>query len=327
MPTSGMVAGMNSDPHIQLTDFHGILTRSVRMTALFTLIERVAATNTSVLIRGETGTGKELVARAIHDLGPRASGPFRAINCATLSPELLASELFGHTKGAFTGAIRDRPGLFELANGGTIFLDEVAEIDPGIQAQLLRVIQEQVFVPVGGTDAKKTDVRMISATHQSLRDAVAAKRFRADLMYRIRVAPLFLPPLADRDGDVEALTWHFIRTFNQVSRRQIHVVDPEALDAILTYSWPGNVRELRNVVECAFALGEGDTLLFEDLTPEIRGVEPPDRSASSLTLEEMERDQLVEALRRSGGRKGDAAEALGMSRTTLWRKLREHGLA
>ena len=303
-----------------------MLTTAPQMNKLFTLIERVAQTDTSVLIRGETGTGKELVARAIHRLSPRSGGQFRAINCATLTPELLASELFGHVKGAFTGAIRDRRGLFELANKGTIFLDEVAEIDPGIQARLLRVIQEQVFVPVGATEPRTTDVRMISATHQSLRDAVVAKRFRADLMYRIRVAPLFLPPLIQREGDLQALMWHFIDEFNAVSRRRIARVHADALDAILTYDWPGNVRELRNVIECAFALGEGDLLSLDDLTPEIRGLEPPDRSARPQSLAQIEREQLLEALRRTGGRRQDAADLLDMSRTTLWRKLREHDL-
>ncbi len=311
----------------ELTDFHGLLTGAPQMEALFVLIERVAQTDTSVLIRGETGTGKELVARAIHRLGPRAEQPFRAINCATLTPELLASELFGHIKGAFTGAVRDRRGLFELADGGTIFLDEVAEIDLEIQARLLRVIQEQVFVPLGATEPRRTDVRMISATHQSLRDAVAERRFRADLMYRIRVAPLFLPPLVDRDGDLEALIWHFIEDFNKTGRRSISAIAPDALRAILDYSWPGNVRELRNVVECAFALGEGPTLSFDDLAPELRGIEPRDRMARPVSLEQLERDTLIDALRRTRGRRGEAAELLGMSRTTLWRKLREHDLA
>lgn len=309
----------------ELIDFHGMLTCAPQMQRLFTLIERVAQTDTSVLIRGETGTGKELVAHAIHSLSPR-TGEFRAINCATLTPELLASELFGHVKGAFTGAIRNRRGLFELANKGTIFLDEVAEIDPSIQARLLRVIQEQVFVPVGATDARTTDVRVISATHQSLRDAVEAKRFRADLMYRIRVAPLFLPPLVERTGDLEALTWHFIESFNEHSRRQIATIDDDAMEAILAYNWPGNVRELRNVIEAAFALGEGSRLMLDDLTPELRGLEPPDRSVKPRSLADVEREQILEALRRSGGKRQEAAELLGMSRTTLWRKLREHGL-
>ena len=311
----------------ELASFHGMLTRAPQMTALFTLIRRVAKTETSVLIRGETGTGKELVARAIHELSPRASKPFRAINCATLTPELLASEMFGHVKGAFTGAIRDRKGLFELADGGTVFLDEIAEIDLEIQARLLRVIQEREFIPLGATEPRTTNVRLVSATHQSLRDAVAAKRFRADLMYRVRVAPLFLPPLVHRTGDLEALTWHFITEFNDgPGDRRITSVADEAMDAILSYEWPGNVRELRNVIEGAFALGEGTTLGVDDLTPELRGREPGDRLSEPQTLPQLERELILNALRESGGRRQQAAELLGMSRTTLWRKLREHQL-
>ena len=296
------------------------------MREFFRLVERVARTDSSVLIRGETGTGKELIARAMHDLSPRGDAPFQAVNCATLTPELLASELFGHVKGAFTGAISNRRGLFLLADGGTIFLDEIAEIPLDIQARLLRVLQERTFVPLGGTTPVQVNVRVLSATHQALRELVEAGRFREDLMYRIRVVPLYLPRLAERDGDIEALAWHFIHDFNKYGGRLVTGIADDAFQALVHYSWPGNVRELRNVIENAFAVGEGDTLLAEELTPELRGERPRSpHSGERVNLEEAldERNQIMRALAAAGGRKGDAAELLGYSRSTLWRKMRE----
>ena len=312
-------------PDIELTNFHGLLTASPQMRAFFELVRRVARTEATVLVRGRTGTGKELVARAIHEESPRTGGPFKAINCATLTPELLASELFGHVRGAFTGAVRDRSGLFALADGGTIFLDEVAEISPGIQARLLRVLQERTFVPVGGTDPVQVDVRIISATNKALRNEVVERRFREDLMYRLRVVPLFLPPLVDRDGDIEALTWHFIAGFNDQGHRHIERIDQRAAELLLAYDWPGNIRELRNAVEFAFAVGLGETLVVSDLPPELRG-EGPIMDAKAHTAIDDERGRIRAALRRFGGRKGEAATYLGMSRSTLWRKMREHKL-
>ena len=313
----------------ELTEFHSILTTAPEMLELFEQIRRVAMCEASVLVRGETGTGKELVARAVHDLSDRRDGPFRAVNCATFTPELLASELFGHVRGAFTGATRDRKGLFKLADGGTLFLDEVAEIPFDIQARLLRVVQEQQFVPLGGTEPVEVNVRLVSATHKALRREVAAQRFRADLMYRLRVVPLFLPRLADRRGDVRALSEHFIAKFNRRSkRRRIHHISDTAMSLMLAYDWPGNVRELLNVIEYAFVMGIGDTLLPEDLTPELRGEGPPGESEPEghTTTATLERRRIIRALEEAAGRKGKAAEALGMSRSTLWRKLREHGL-
>jgi transcriptional regulator with PAS, ATPase and Fis domain len=293
------------------------------MLEFFQLVERAARTDSAVLIRGESGTGKELVARALHGKSNRASGPFRALNCATLTPELLASELFGHVRGAFTGAVRDRQGLFAAADGGTIFLDEVAEMPLGLQAQLLRVVESKSFVPVGGTDPITVDVRVLSATNVALRLAVEDRRFREDLMYRIRVVPLFLPRLAERDGDVEALLWHFIEAGNQRGMRTIDGIDSQVLEALLDYSWPGNVRELQNVIDYAFAIGEGGTFTIDELTPELRGEPPPD---STRRATGGERHRIEQALAQAGGRKGKAAELLGMSRSTLWRKLREYRL-
>jgi len=302
--------------------FHGMITSAPEMRRLFEQVRRVSRSNSTVLIRGETGTGKELVAQALHELGGRSERPFRAINCAVLTPELLASELFGHVRGAFTGATRDRRGLFSLADGGTVFLDEVAEIGLGVQARLLRVLQERTFIPLGGTDPISVDVRLISATHRALREEVEQKRFREDLMYRVRVVPLFLPPLRERRGDVELLTWRFIDAFNENGGRQIEAMDAEVMEALIAYRWPGNVRELRNAIEHAFALGEGRLLTLDELPPELRGEEPVETS----DLRALERREILAALQKSGSKKGAAAELLQISRSTLWRKMREHGL-
>jgi transcriptional regulator with PAS, ATPase and Fis domain len=304
-----------------------MVTEAPQMLELFELLRRVARTDASVLIRGETGTGKELVARALHEMGSRAGKPFRALNCATLTPELLASELFGHVKGAFTGAIRDRKGLFALADQGTIFLDEVAELPLELQARLLRVLQEQSFVPVGGTQPVHVNVRLLAATHRSLREAVAQRSFRADLMYRIRVVPLFLPPLRERVGDVDALTWTFVTQQNEHGFRRIERIEGATLEALRAYSWPGNVRELQNVVAYAFAVGEGEVWTHDELPPELRGEPPAANTGAPKTARDLERERLLDALRVANGNRGEAAEHLEISRTTLWRKLREHGIA
>ena len=311
-------------PHLKLRPFHGIYTAAAEMEALFTKLRRIARAHCTVLVGGETGTGKELVARAIHAESPRRRAPFQAVNCATFSPTLLESELFGHVHGAFTGAVRDRQGLFALANQGTLFLDEVAEIPLDLQGKLLRVMQEKTFVPVGGTRPVTVDVRVISATNKPLRREVVEGRFRDDLSYRLRVVPLNLPPLRRRDGDVEALFWQFVSELNHQGMRRIDGVTRTAMDAILAYPWPGNVRELRSAVEYAFVVGEGPTLDVEDLSPELRGEPTPGMPVGSLA--EMERGRILAALARHQGRKAAAAADLGISRTTLWRKLYAHRL-
>ncbi|MDH5546261.1 MAG: sigma 54-interacting transcriptional regulator [Gammaproteobacteria bacterium] len=311
-------------PDIKITVFQNIVTVAPCMLDFFKLIERVARTDTSVLIRGETGTGKELAARAVHNISPRTKGPWQAVNCATLGSDLLASELFGHVKGAFTGAITDKKGLFELANHGTLFLDEIGEMSIDVQARLLRVLQERVFTPVGATQTRSTDVRVISATHRALREEVEKGRFREDLMYRLRVVKLFLPPLRERKGDVEALTWQFIEEFNKQGFRFVTGIAQPAYEAMIAYQWPGNIRELRNALEGAFAIGVGETLLLEDLPPELRGENEITRERGGGGMSERQQIQL--ALRDANGRKGKAAELLGMSRATLWRKMREHQL-
>ncbi len=318
---------MAKRPDRAATNFHGLLTVAPEMEAFFELLHRVAKSDAYVLVRGETGTGKELVARTIHNLSRRSGGPFLAVNCATFTPELLASELFGHVRGAFTGAVRDRHGLFALANGGTLFLDEIAEMPLDLQARLLRVLEERAFVPVGGSERTAVDVRILAATHRSLRREVHGRRFREDLMYRVRVVPLFVPRLIDRTGDVEALTWHFIDQLNERETRQVDSIAPAAMGALLGHEWPGNVRELRNVIEYAFIVGDGPSIELADLTPELRGEAPPGaEDEDALDLKEIERRSILSALEKTGGRKAEAAELLQMSRTTLWRKLKEHRL-
>ncbi len=303
-------------------DFHGLVTGDEGMLQAFQILRNVAETDATVLVRGESGTGKELAARALHQESHRAGAPFLAVNCAALAPTLLESELFGHVKGAFTGAVADRKGVFEQADGGTLLLDEVAELPLDLQAKLLRVLQERSFVPVGGTDPVQVDLRIVGATHQSLRQAVAEGRFRQDLLYRLRVVPIFLPPLRDRRGDVDLLLWTFVEQANERGPRRIRRVAPEAMRVLLDHPWPGNVRELANVVQYAFAVGRGPELGLGDLPPEFR--EPAEVPAPPVPTDEAER--LRSALRQSGGHVGRAAEILGMSRPTFWRKRKKLGV-
>lgn len=317
--------------------FHGMWTQDTRMKQVFRVMERVAADDMTVLIRGETGSGKELVAHAIHQLSQRKSGPFRAINCAALPSNLLESELFGHTRGAFTGAVRDVQGHVQLANKGTLFLDEVAELPLELQAKLLRVIETRTVIPVGGRDPIPVDVRVISATHRALRKEVEAGRFRADLMYRLRVIPIFLPPLRERPGDIRLLAEKLVSEMNGKSRRTVQQIAPSAIELMERYAFLGNVRELRNVISYAFAIGDGPILLPSDLPPELlesdAGLEdeaagvtqhtPPRAAALELSPEAA---RIKRALDRAAGNRERAAKILGFSRITLWRRMRELGI-
>jgi transcriptional regulator with PAS, ATPase and Fis domain len=305
---------------LRLRNFHGIYSVAPVMQALFVTIARVARAQCTVLVGGETGTGKELLARAVHAESPRRKASFQAVNCATFSPTLLESELFGHVRGAFTGAVRDRSGLFSLAHNGTLFLDEVAEIPLDLQGKLLRVLQEKTFVPVGATRPVTVDVRVISATNKLLRREVGGGRFREDLHYRLQVVPLNLPALRDRPGDVEALFWHFVGEMNGEGLRHIEAVTRTAMDAIRSYAWPGNVRELRSAVEYAFVVGEGPLFDVADLTPDVRG----EGLSGTASLADAERERMLAALTRHNGRRGAAAAELGISRSTLWRRLYAH---
>ncbi|MBO6938454.1 MAG: sigma 54-interacting transcriptional regulator [Deltaproteobacteria bacterium] len=319
-------------PDGRATESFGIVTRDARMKQLLRDVRKVAASQSSVLVRGESGTGKELIARAIHDGSSRADGPFRAINCAALPATLLESELFGHSKGSFTGATRDAPGHFRLADGGTLFLDEVAELPPEVQAKLLRVLQERAVLPIGGTAPISVDVRIVSATHRALRKEVEAGRFRADLLYRLRVIPLYLPALRERPQDIELLARHFLE--QHPSAKHVDHIAPGALEALVAYDWPGNVRELQNAIEYATVMGSGRVLTAADLPPEIRGEQPGTRSVTvpDSTSEDTASDlspegrRLVNALERNGGHMGRAAASLGISRTTLWRRLKRLGI-
>jgi transcriptional regulator with PAS, ATPase and Fis domain len=312
--------------------FHGMWSQSPKMKVVFRIIERVAADDASVLLRGETGTGKELAARALHALSARASGPFQAINCAALPATLLESELFGHVRGAFTGAVSDTKGHFQLADGGTLFLDEVGEMPPELQAKLLRVLETRSVLPVGGRKPIAVDVRIVSATHRALRREVEAGRFRADLMYRLRVIPIFLPALRERREDIALLCEKFIEGNNPIARRRIERVAPSVLSLLERQDWIGNVRELRNVLAYAYAIGDGPILQPSDLPPELldptlAGGEVGARDTPGDAELSAEGRRLLDALQRTGGNKTQAANLLGMSRVTLWRRLQELDIA
>lgn len=314
--------------HHGVTESHGILTASESIRALLRKMEKVAPSNASILVRGETGAGKELVARALHQMSPRRTKAFAAINCAALPAQLLESELFGHVRGAFTGAIRESLGHFRTADGGTLFLDEVAELPLEVQAKLLRVTQEGSVLPVGATTPVPVDVRLISATHRSLRQAVAEGKFRADLMFRLRVIPLFLPPLRQRPEDIEPLVNKFIGALNASStERNVERVSERTLSTLRRHSWPGNVRELQNVLHYAFLLGEGPVLSEGELPDEIRSPDrddgPPPSHFSGLPPEAR---RIARALERAAGSRAQAAQILGISRSTLWRKMKHFSL-
>jgi DNA-binding NtrC family response regulator len=312
--------------------FHRLLSRDPRMLHVFEMIRNVGETEATVLVRGESGTGKELVAAALHAESRRSKGPFVAVNCAAFPAGTLESELFGHKRGAFTGAVADHDGIFIQAEGGTLFLDEVAELPLDVQAKLLRVLQERVVTPVGGTRPLKVDVRVVAATHRALRQEVKAGRFREDLLYRLRVVPLFLPPLRERPLDIELLLWQFIREHNAAGPRRIASVAGDALRALLAWPWPGNIRELWNVVEYAAAVSREPELSLADLPPELQEEEedalasPVGRRESGAAADADEEELIRAALAEAGGDLNAAAAKLGMSRTTFWRKRRRLGI-
>ena len=304
--------------------FHGLVSSDPAMQEIFKLVLRVAETDVNVLVRGESGTGKELIARAIHDESPRKNKSFMALNCASLNANLLESELFGHVKGAFTDAYRNHIGLVSRAEGGTLFLDEVAEIPLDIQAKLLRVIQEREYSPVGTNDIIKADIRILAATHQSLRKLVLEGKFREDLMYRLRVVPLFLPPLRERKNDIPLLLNHFIKDFDKKGMKNISSFHPDTMRLLLNYHWPGNVRELINVIEYANAVSRTSIVTINDLPPEfLESKNTIDFKSDDLSINS-EKKKIKDALIESDGDLGLAAKLLGMSRTTLWRKRKKY---
>ncbi|HVY62467.1 MAG TPA: sigma-54 dependent transcriptional regulator [Planctomycetota bacterium] len=304
-------------------DVTSIVGRSRPMLEVYKLIALVSPTPKTVLIVGETGAGKELVARAIHRNSPRAGKPFLAVNCAALPEHLLESELFGHVRGAFTGAIADKRGLFEEASGGTLFLDEIGDMSVPLQSKLLRVLQDMEVRRVGGNVGVKVDVRVIAATNRPLRQLVAEKRFREDLYYRLNVVTIEVPPLRERPSDLPLLVDHFLAKHARAVDRPVPSIAPEALEALRRYPFPGNVRELEHVLESAVTLAKRPVILLEDLAEDIR-THAPERMP---TLEEVEKEHIMKVLRQTGGNRQEAAQVLGIDRTTLWRKLKQYGIS
>ena len=309
----------------------GLVGRSPAMLDLYEKVRRVAPTETTVLVTGETGTGKEIVSRGVHELSPRATGPFLAVNCGALAEGLLESELFGHVKGAFTGAARDRVGLFEAAQGGTIFLDEIGETSLALQQRMLRALQEREVTRVGATRPTRVDVRVVAATNRDLRTLVDAGRFREDLYYRIAVFPLVLPPLRERREDIPLLIEHALgRLRRQLPNASALACSPLAIRLLRAYDWPGNVRQLLTALEGAAINAAGGRIEAQHLPAEIRAAaderarEQRYRAASA---GDDERSTIAAALAETGGAIGKAAELLGMGRTTLWRKIRSYGLS
>jgi DNA-binding NtrC family response regulator len=301
----------------------GIITASVKMEEILRVIDRVAPTDSTVLVLGESGTGKELVARAIHDRSARARQAFVAIHCGALPREVLESELFGHEKGAFTGAVNAKPGLMELADGGTLLLDEIGEMEPESQVKLLRVLETRSFFRVGGTRSRTVDMRLVVATNRDLAEAIRQSQFRQDLFYRINTISVTLPPLRDRREDVRVLAEHFLEQNAQYGRKRLA---PETLARLEAYDWPGNVRELQHVIQRGAILGAGEVLQPADLPPEIqRGDSVPSAPAAG-SLESMERQHIVATLTQVGGHRGKAAALLGIDPKTLYRKLLSYGI-
>jgi len=334
----------------EIPSFSGIIARSNVMHRVFRLIDQIRDTEANVLITGESGTGKELVAKAIHARSHRGAGPFVVVNCGALPEALLESELFGHARGAFTGAVRDKPGRFEVADGGTLFLDEVGDLPLPLQVKLLRVLQERSFERLGENRTRTVDVRVLAATHVNLERAVEQRTFRDDLYYRLRVVPIEIPPLRDRREDLELLIRHFLGRIGRSRSRSLRL-SPAAMRAMLGYEWPGNVRELMNAIEYATAVCDGQTIHDRDLPDVITqpresrwqrpgepppavapayGAPPPAPGRDALipmglsSSEHAEAQAILDALQAAGFRKAKAAEALGMSRTTLWRKLKQY---
>ena len=304
----------------------GMVGESAAMRRVLDRVARVAATDATVLVTGETGTGKELVARAIHGASPRARRPFVRVNCGALAEGLVASELFGHERGSFTGAVERRKGRFELANGGTLFLDEVGELPPALQVALLRVLQEGEFERVGGSETLRTDVRVVAATNRSLDEAVRDGRFRSDLLFRLNVFPIAMPPLRERKDDIPSIAEHYARQYARKLEKRVRGVSPSAMEALLAYPWPGNIRELQNVVERAVILARGDFLSLPDFElPKLRS----DVARPKQERPRDERQQIEDALVASRGRVygfEGAAETLGVPASTLESRIHRLGI-
>jgi DNA-binding NtrC family response regulator len=316
--------------------FANIIGKSSKIQKVFSLIEKICDADTTVLIYGESGTGKELIAQALHYQGARRGGPFIPVNCGAIPGELLESELFGHEKGAFTHAIRTRLGRFEMAHGGTVFLDEISEMSPMLQVKILRVLQERQFERIGGTRTIKSDFRVIAATNRNLEEEVRQGSFREDLYYRLNVIPIEAPPLRERLSDIPLLTRHFIDKYNNSKRKVISGVSQEVLSCLMNYGWPGNVRELENVIERMVILATGEEFLLEDLPRRLResnekgGLEaesiPGDSFVLSEAVADFEKKLIIQALNQTNWVKNQAAKQLNVNRTTLLEKMKRYGL-
>jgi two-component system NtrC family response regulator/two-component system response regulator HydG len=300
------------------------------MQQVFEIIDQVAPSRATVLITGESGTGKELVAGAIHQRSPRSGGPFIKLHCAALAESLLESELFGHERGSFTGAVGRKDGRFSLADGGTLFLDEIGEISPAIQVKLLRFLQEREFERVGGTQTIKVDVRVIAATNRDLKEEIAKGRFREDLFYRLNVVALEMPPLRERRSDIPALARFFLDRYSKANDKPIEDITPQTLELLTSYDWPGNVRELENAIERAVVLAPGTTLEARHLPTTVR---PTAATASGMpvipgaTMAELERYAILETMKATGGSTSKAAEMLAISARTIQYRLHEYNEA
>jgi DNA-binding NtrC family response regulator len=308
--------------------FEHIIGKSPAMNKVFDVVKRVAPTKASVLITGESGVGKELIANALHNLSPRKDQPFIKVHCAALAETLLESELFGHEKGSFTGAVSRKRGRFELAHGGTIFLDEIGEIDQPTQIKILRVLQEKKFERVGGEETLEVDVRVITATNRDLEKEIAAGRFREDLFYRLNVVRIHVPPLCERKDDIPLMIASFIHEFAEENGKKIEGIDPRARSALYAYDWPGNVRQLRNCIESAVVLTSGKVITLDDLPPSIRSGEEAQsiHIPVGVTMAEAEKQVILQTLSAQNGNKSKTAEVLDIGRKTLHRKLDEYGL-
>jgi DNA-binding NtrC family response regulator len=307
-----------------------IIGESSVMKEIFEVVQQVAPTRATVLVLGESGTGKELIAKAVHQLSPRAKMPFVTVHCAALAPTLLESELFGHERGAFTGAHERRIGRFEQAQGGTLFLDEIGEIDATIQVKLLRFLGERTFERVGSNKTLSADVRLVAATNKNLEELVKAGKFREDLFFRLRVVEIELPPLRERTGDIPLLAQNFLREFAKENGKAVNDFTADALEALMNFSWPGNVRELRTAIEHAVVLSRGDRISLRDLPNSVRGGNSLSDAkllqTKDLTVKDAEKQLIQRALKETDGNRTRAAQKIGMSRRTFHRKLHEYHL-
>jgi PAS domain S-box-containing protein len=308
--------------------FHGMIGVSAAMRRVFDLVENAAQSDAPVIIYGESGTGKELVARAIHEAGLRSQKPFVKVNCAALNESLLESELFGHVKGAFTGAIREREGRFEAANGGNIFLDEIGDLPLATQVKLLRVLEEKVVERVGDNRSIRVDVRIISATNRNLSHLMEKGSFREDFFYRINVIPIWMPPLRERLEDIPPLAESFFHRVQMKSGKPIQAISRAALDALMNYHWPGNVRELRSCFEYAVVACAGPSIEPEHLPAQLQKARPVKTEPAAVlgNLEELKKERLVKALQEAGGNQSEAARRLGISRTSVWSQMKRFHL-